>query len=182
MRIVLISTVVVLAGYGVYVLSNGMTQREEVEKKSDDAAMIKSNEDATMNKGNTAMDKGDTMMTKPNGTMKKEEGIMMASPGSYEAYSPEKIAAKASQGNVVLFFHANWCPTCRALDADIKAHLKEIPSNLTILDVDYDNSTALKKRYGVTYQHTMVQVDNNGTLIKKWMGSPTLATFVAEVK
>jgi thiol-disulfide isomerase/thioredoxin len=84
--------------------------------------------------------------------------------------------------DVVLFFRAGWCPTCRAVDSDIKANLSKIPSSLAILDVNYDNSSALKQKYGVTYQHTFVQVDKDGNLIKKWSGSPTLAALVAEVK
>lgn len=101
--------------------------------------------------------------------------------GSYESYGPEKIA-KASDGDVVLFFRASWCPTCRALDADIKANASAIPSNLVILDVNYDDSDDLKKKYGVTYQHTFVQVDKDGNQIKKWSGSPTLAALVAQVQ
>lgn len=101
--------------------------------------------------------------------------------GSYEPYSPEKVA-RADEGDVVLFFRASWCPTCRAVDADIKAHLDNIPVNLTILDVDYDSSTELKKKYGVVYQHTFVQVDAQGNLLKKWSGSPTLAALVAQVQ
>lgn len=100
--------------------------------------------------------------------------------GSYEVYAPEKIS-RASSGDVVLFFRAVWCPTCKALDADIRANLSSIPGGLTILDVDYDNSAELKKKYGVTYQHTFVQVDAQGKLIKKWSGSPTLLKLVAEV-
>ena len=114
------------------------------------------------------------------GTMMKEEAVMHA--GSYEAYAPEKIAQKSTTGHVVLYFHANWCPTCRALDADITAHLKDIPANLSILKVDYDASQDLKRKYGVTYQHTMVEVDANGTLIKKWSGSPKLADLITQVK
>lgn len=102
--------------------------------------------------------------------------------GSYEAYASEKVALASATQDVVLFFRASWCPTCRAVDADIKANLGKIPPSLAILDVDYDNSTALKQKYGVTYQHTFVQVDKDGNLIKKWSGSPTLTALVAEVK
>ena len=112
--------------------------------------------------------------------MPKTDGVMTKG-GAYVAYSPEKIAL-AKSGHVVLFFHASWCPTCRALDKDIKAHLGEIPANLTILDVDYDTSTALKARYGVTMQHTLVEVDANGTLIQKWTGSPTLTSIVGKLR
>lgn len=112
------------------------------------------------------MDKGDTMMKV----------------GSYEAYAPEKVVLASTAHHVVLFFRAGWCPTCRALDADIKANISKIPSNLAILDVNYDDSSVLKQKYGVTYQHTFVQVDKDGNLLKKWSGSPTLAELTAQVK
>jgi len=127
--------------------------------------------------------KEEPAMVEPDGAMmQKEEGAMMVKAGSYEVYEASKIAMASATHDVVLFFRASWCPMCRALNADITAHLKDIPANLTILDVDYDNSVDLKKKYGVTYQHTLVQVDAQGNLIKKWSGSPTLSSLVSEVK
>ena len=107
-------------------------------------------------------------------------GDTMVKSGSYEVYSPEKLI-KANTGKVVLFFRASWCPTCRALDTDIRSNLKNIPESVTLLDVDYDNSTSLKKKYGVTYQHTLVEVNADGSMIKKWAGSPTLTSLVKEI-
>jgi thiol-disulfide isomerase/thioredoxin len=101
--------------------------------------------------------------------------------GSYEPYAPEKLAM-AADGDVVLFFRASWCPTCRALDANIRSNLGGIPDGVTILDVDYDTATELKQKYGVTYQHTLVQVDAEGNMIARWTGSPTLATLLAQVQ
>ena len=148
--------------------------------KSNDTAVVtneqmehKVMEDKKMTEDQGAMMKTDTMMVK---------GDTMMKTGSYEAYTPEKVMLASSTHNVVLFFRASWCPTCIAVDTDIKANLSKIPSNLSILDVNYDDSTALKQKYGVTYQHTFVQVDKNGTLLKKWSGSPTLTALVAEVK
>ncbi len=112
----------------------------------------------------------------------KKDEVNMAKVGSYEVYAPEKITLASSEHSVVLFFRAGWCPSCRAIDADIKSNLSKIPSDLTILDVDYDNSSPLKKKYGVTYQHTFVQVDKDGNLIKKWSGSPTLSALISEIK
>lgn len=105
----------------------------------------------------------------------------VAAPGSYEVYAPEKVA-RAAMGDVVIFFHASWCPTCRTVDADIKAHLDEIPEDLSILNINYDTSDELKKKYGVTYQHTFVQVDAEGNLIHKWQGGSTLASVVEKIK
>ncbi len=111
----------------------------------------------------------------------KDKELMMQS-GSYEVYSPEKINLASSTHHVVLFFRASWCPTCIGLDNDIRSNMSKIPKDLTILDVNYDNSIDLKKKYGVTYQHTFVQVDKDGSLIKKWSGSPTLSNLVTEIK
>lgn len=115
-----------------------------------------------------------------NMMMQDGDTSMMQNSGSYEAYTPTKLA-KAEDGDVVLFFRASWCPTCKTLDKNIKENLGSIPNSLTILDVDYDNSTELKRKYGVTYQHTLVQVDKDGNMIKKWSGSPTLQSLVNEV-
>ena len=140
-----------------------------------DDAMIKEEGDAMVK------DEGDVMTKKEDEAMKKEETGAMMQKGSYVPYEAEKLAM-ANSGDVVLFFRASWCPTCRALDANIRANLSAIPSSLTILDVNYDAATALKQKYGVTYQHTLVQVDASGNMITKWTGSPTLAALIAQVK
>lgn len=92
-------------------------------------------------------------------------------PGVYETYSAENIAAATKNGGkAVLFFHATWCPFCKAADADFKARASMIPTGVTILKVDYDTQTELKTKYGVTYQHTFVQIDATGKMITKWSG------------
>ena len=99
--------------------------------------------------------------------------------GTYTKYSPDKVAS--ADGDVVLFFKADWCPSCRVLDSDIKNNLSNIPSGVTILEVNYDKETALKQKYGITTQHSLVQVDNSGNQIKKWSGSPRLSSVIAEL-
>lgn len=151
-----------------------------VTKKDGTTVQLKEGESAWGD--GSVMKAGEEMMeSEATGTMMKSEG-MISGAGTYQAYSPEKVAKYAATGKVVLFFHASWCPSCKVLDADIRLHLSDIPATLTILDVDYDTSTAMKKQYGVTFQHTLVEVDASGNLIKKWSGSPTLAALVAEVK
>lgn len=127
-----------------------------------------------------SMDKESEPLIKEESSMMKKDEVMMKV-GSYETYSPEKLAL-AETGDVVLFFRASWCPTCRTLDGDIKANANTIPTGVTILDVNYDTSTALKQKYGVTYQHTLVQVDSSGNQIAKWMGSPNLASLITNIK
>lgn len=97
--------------------------------------------------------------------------VTMNKPGEYLDYSPETLKTELAEGHkVVLFFHAPWCPYCKAADAAFKARLDQIPANVVILKTDYDSNTALKQKYGVTYQHTFVQVDKDGNMITKWSG------------
>jgi thioredoxin 1 len=86
--------------------------------------------------------------------------------GDYEA-----DPAAYAETDVVLFFHATWCPTCKAADDSLTSN--PVPTGLTIVKVDYDENTDLKERYGVTVQHTFVQVDPDGTELAKWTGSTT---------
>lgn len=135
--------------------------------------------------------KSDVMTTSENTTqaektMEDTEDAMdtektMMNAGAYEEYTVEKLA-RAETGDVVLFFKASWCPSCRGLDIDIEKNRDAIPEEVSILKVDYDTEIELKKKYGVTYQHTLVQVDMDGTLIKKWSGSPTLTSLVSEIE
>lgn len=148
-------------------------EQKDMAPKADDA-MKPASGDTMMEKDSATMKKDDAMMEKP-----MESGMMMG--GQYVAYDAAKLAF-AKEGKVVLFFRASWCPTCRALDADIKANLSQIPKNVLILDVDYDKSADLKKQYGVTYQHTLVQVDADGKMLAKWSGSAGLAELLAQVK
>ncbi len=167
-----IIALVVLAG-GIYAFKNKRDDAMMAKEKMEQKAMEDQKE--TLEK---AMMKDGT--TKTDNMMKGEDVMMKA--GSYEAYSSEKVMLASTAHDVVLFFRASWCPTCIGLDKDIKANLGKIPASLTILDVNYDNSKDLKHKYGVTYQHTFVQVAADGTMIKKWSGSPTLSALVSEVQ
>jgi thiol-disulfide isomerase/thioredoxin len=127
------------------------------------------------------------MMEEKEMEEKKEETKMvdksdvMIKVGSYETYSADKIA-RAETGDVVLFFNASWCPSCRGLNTNIESNLKSIPEGVTILKTDYDKETELKKKYGVTYQHTLVQVDKDGNMIKKWSGGATLENLLGQIQ
>ncbi len=132
-----------------------------------------------------AMTQDDSAMKGDENSMMKDDGdSMMASDvmakGGYEDYASEKLAF-ATTGHIVLFFYAPWCPTCRSADADITGKLETIPTDLLILKTDYDTSTDLKKKYGVTYQHTFVEVDANGAMVQKWSGGD-LSTILSHTQ
>ena len=70
----------------------------------------------------------------------------------------------------VLFFHAKWCPTCKAAEEDILSNIEDLPDNVVIIKTDYDTQKDLIRKYNVTYQHTFVIVDDQGNELDKWNG------------
>lgn len=127
------------------------------------------------------MDENKTMMKdeiKDEGMMK--DTAMNSISQAYVVYTPESYEA-AKDTKRVLFFHATWCPTCKSANEDFTTHESSIPSGVTLLKTDYDQETALKKKYNITYQHTFVQVDANGNEVTRWSGGGT-AELAANVK
>lgn len=80
----------------------------------------------------------------------------------YIAYSPEVYAELNGTSPFVLFFHAPWCPTCRKMEQAINAELSTFPKGTTILKVDYDTETSLKKTWDIRTQSAIVVVNASG--------------------
>jgi len=104
----------------------------------------------------------------------RSDAATTAEPGKYADYSAAALAE--TKGTKLIFFHAPWCPQCRDLEADIKK--QGVPDGVTIFKADYDTNQALRQKYGVTIQTTVVRVDDNGNLVKKYVAydEPTLAS------
>lgn len=90
---------------------------------------------------------------------------------------PQGIVNGGSVSNRrVLFFYASWCPFCRPADAEFRDRMSEIPGDVTVIRVNYNDSDTdegeknLARQYGVTYQHTFVQIDPDGTAVATWNG------------
>jgi thiol-disulfide isomerase/thioredoxin len=122
------------------------------------------------------------VMQKPEGREIEQKAISMKA-GFYEVYSTESFSqfmrSWSGDTKVVLFFNASWCPSCQALHKELLGY--SLPAGVAVFSVDYDKFPELKKKYGVTYQHTLVQVDANSGLIKKWSGGD-VAKIISEVK
>lgn len=86
-------------------------------------------------------------------------------------YTDLETAAKyAEKGPTVLFFNADWCPACQAASKDLAENGAMLAKGITVVKVNYDKSSELKTKYGVTSQHTFVQIDTNGEKLKIWSG------------
>jgi thioredoxin 1 len=105
-------------------------------------------------------------------TMMKDDSVMiddkaMIQSAVYTAYDSSVLMNGETK---VLFFHAAWCPVCRAADVDLQEWFAQNLPTLNVYKVDYDTSTDLKSKYGVTYQHTFVLVDGQGNALKTIQG------------
>lgn len=94
-----------------------------------------------------------------------------ASAGTYIDYAAYAQDPAAATGKVVLFFHATWCPICREVEESLTS--APVPAGLTVVKVDFDDAGELRQRYGVTIQHTFVQVDAEGRELAKWSTGTT---------
>lgn len=114
-----------------------------------------------------------------DGTATTEPEAMAMAPGAYLTLAEyqDQMADRAGT-TVVYFFHATWCPTCRATEESVTAD--GVPDGLTLVKIDFDTETELRQQYGITQQHTFVQVDQDGTELAKWTGSTTGAEIKAE--
>lgn len=158
---------------------DAMMESDSMDKMEKEDAMMKKDGEAMMDKTEhegDSMEKIDKMEKDDTAMMKKDEEVMVKAEGKYADYNASLVGTTE---NTVLFFHANWCPSCRAADGNISA--ETVPSGLTILKTDFDSNTDLKKKYGVVSQHTFVQVDANGELIKKWVGGNNVDDIVNQI-
>ncbi len=163
--IVIVSIVVglFLVGGGVLAYTNNQNDKKEqkqmaMEKKTEDEAMMKKEEAAAMEK---------EKMAKEGEVMVKDEA--MSKEGSYITLADYNAdQSKYADSKKVYFFHASWCPICQGIDKEIKADMSKIPAGVTFIKTDFDNSTDLRQKYGVTTQYTFVEVDSDGTEINQW--------------
>jgi len=120
-----------------------------------------------------AKEPSESAMAKDPSESAMSEDAAMAKEGAWvDQAAYEADAAKFHKaGDVVLFFNASWCPTCKATVESLDS--AGVPAGLTVVSVDYDKATDLKKQYGVTVQHTFVQVDEQGNQLAKFSGAPS---------
>jgi len=118
----------------------------------------------------------DAVTTEKDSVATEAQATTNPAPGAYVNYTEDALSS--ATGTRLLFFHAPWCPQCRALETDIIA--KGVPNAVSIIKVDYDTNQSLRKKYGVTLQTTVVRVDDNGGLVKKFVAydDPSLQAII----
>lgn len=97
---------------------------------------------------------------------------------SYLDYNDGLIASLS--WDIVLFFHADRCPTCRAAEKNFAE--SGIPAWLHIVKVDFDTEKDLRVKYNVLTQTTFVHIQQDGTLIKRWIWWITIDDILTKIK
>lgn len=121
----------------------------------------------------------DNLPVETDATAKEE---VMVKQGSFVALADyNKDPSKYADSKLVYFFHANWCPICRAIEEDINSDISQIPAGVTFIKTDFDSSIDLRQKYGVTYQYTFVQVDSSGNETAQWSAA-SLDAAIAGIK
>lgn len=160
-------------------MMSGSMEKPMMDDKMTSGTDMMKKEDDVMDKSTMMDDK--KMMTGTmddkkmiDDTIMKKDTEAMMKPTGYMAYDAAKVdAALASGQKVALFFHATWCPSCKALDKAISADT--VPSDAVVFKVDYDTSIDLKKKYRVVGQHTTVILNADGSEKSKKLGARTVA-------
>ena len=84
-------------------------------------------------------------------------GASLAHALDIKPYSAEALDGAQKAGRpVALHFRADWCPTCRAQDKVLESLKTEKDLDLTLLSADYDTEKALKRRFKVNTQSTLI--------------------------
>ena len=75
----------------------------------------------------------------------------------FKPYTAESVKAARSAGKtVLLFFHAPWCPVCKAQEPKVKSQLNGAHKDVVAFRVDYDSNMALRKELNVEKQSTLI--------------------------
>ena len=140
--------------------------------------------DGTIEKADGTMIKPDGTMIKPDGTMIKPDGTMiepsasegaMVKTSSYTPFTQSEYDKAKSEGKIIfLEFYANWCPICKTQEPQIEAAFPEIKNpNVIGFRVNYNDSDTdenernLAREFGITYQHTHIILNADGSVAKK---------------
>lgn len=173
---------IMVIGVVLFILvGGGLFVANQQSKSSKDARMAQE-KNAMMEKSATESETPEQeAMEQKNAMMEKTDDSKMMDKSTSSRYVPYTKAAydEALGKRRVLYFYATWCPSCKQANEDFTANPNKIPEDVIVLRINYNDPDTdqeekdLAKKYGITYQHTFVQVDSAGKELTKWNGGQT---------
>jgi len=110
--------------------------------------------------------------------------------GNYRIYDKQRYERAKSEGKgVLLYFYANWCPTCRVQEPIVEEVFSALVADERVVGfrVNYNDSDTtpdgkeLAMQTGVTYQHTFIVLGRDGEeawrLVGDW-GKEEMISFL----
>lgn len=173
--------VLVLVGGGLFIANQNSRQSEQAKMAQEKAANdLPAGRQVQKDETGTQTPKQEAMKKK-NAAMEKTDDSKMMDKNANSRYVPYSKAVYDTSADKrrVLYFYATWCPSCKVANEDFTANPNKIPEDVIVIRTNYNDPDTdqeeknLAKKYGITYQHTFVQVDSDGKEITKWNGGKT---------
>lgn len=156
--VIIVAIVVIGVGVAYYVA----TRTPTIQKAMEDADMVTQEEETMMKK-----DEGASMMQYSGATLAGKSSPLL------DFTKTDFDAALASDKLIVLYFYANWCPTCAVEFPIMQSVFNELTTDQVIgFRVNYNDSdtdadeVALAREHGIAYQHTKVFLKNGKQILK----------------
>jgi len=92
------------------------------------------------------------------------------------AESVSEVAPLGVSGKSVLYFYADWCPTCRSYTPTFEKVAERLGPDVHFTKVNVDKMPDLAKRLGVTYVPTTI-VAENGKEKNRFVGAVSEGTL-----
>ena len=174
MMLVVGTVVLTLVGGGLFFANQQSKSSEEAKMPQEKAAMMQKEDTGNETPEQEGMEQKNAMMERADDSKMMDKSAS----SRFLPYSKAALDGAASNRRV-LYFYATWCPSCKQANEDFTANPNKIPEDVAVLRVNYNDPDTdqeekdLAKKYGVTYQHTFVQIDGQGKELTKWNGGDT---------
>ena len=116
-----------------------------------------------------------------NTTEEMSESQEIITTSKYSEFNQEVYDNKLGKEPIALYFHADWCPTCKQLEERVLNNISSFPEETQILKTDFDTEKELRKKYNVTTQTTIIVLNANGEVVESLL-NPSNAKLIATLE